>query len=641
MPSPAPSELPLEVSCQLIGAIFDLCEDLDIDADAVCAGLPYDLAHFRDPKRWIDWHTLAQLAAKLGAHTHLSNEEIGVAAGRLLDRGAMRPILALASLIVSPATHTRWFFAPQGMIHKFYRVFETSFSEHPDGRGFEWTIELTPPDYPSIPTLFWTIQGQAEALFRRLGARDAHVELSLTPRGARFVTRYETRSLALRVRDLLGWPRRIIQAQRMIRQTNSELLDRLAALEAEVRRRERAEEQLRLQMAEAEALQQQLDRSERLNSLGLVAGGVAHDFNNLLTGIMGYAELALDSTIDAEELTLYLEGITEAAERATELTRQLLTFGRQQATKTRRATLDGVVSETWQMLRRLLPAHIEAELELDPDPASAPQLLLDRGQVEQVIMNLALNARDAMPEGGRLSVRVGAVELLPADLIPNPHDLRPGRFATLEVRDTGEGIAPEDIARIFDPFFTTKPEGEGTGLGLSVVFGVVRRHEGMIEVRSELGRGTQFLVYLPEASSDALTSASEQAQRGPGPRGRAQLLLVDDDPLVRAVASRLLTNAGYAIELAADGDEALALITAAPGRFELVFSDLVMPRRSGLSLVRELRRSWPALPVLVATGYARHPEALAEIAELSVPLLRKPYVRDELLWAIHDALVAT
>ncbi|MCA9684328.1 MAG: response regulator [Myxococcales bacterium] len=545
-----------------------------------------------------------------------------------------RLVVRTVGLIGGPESLAEWYFGPRGFIHKMCRVFETRLLSLGSEGHLQWEIELRGVEGQPL-VLWWGLAAGAEAIVRQAGAHDARVEVMLRPWGALFALRDTKRSVLLRIRQALLWPLRAHRAQQALSEANDDLLDRLNELEAEIRRRHQAEELLRLQFAEAETLQRKLSSSERLNSLGLVAGGVAHDFNNLLVAIMGHAELAM-SEPGAELVREDLEAIVEAAKHGADLTRRLLTFGRQQGVQTRLTTLTPIVREAWKLLRNLLPADLDTRLELDED---GPLLLVDPSQIEQMVMNLAINARDAMAEsaGPQLTIRVSA-RVLAAEALPAERALAPGRYALLQVEDRGLGIAPEALARIFDPFYTTKAVGKGTGLGLAMVFGIVQQHRGFIHVESELGRGSCFEIYLPEAGPEERASVGELGERGPAPRGSGKILLVDDNPLVRTATAQLLRQGGYEVEIAEDGEQGLQRALELGAEIDLLMTDSVMPRRSGISLIRELRRRRPELPSVLVTGYTDDREGVGELEAAGVPTLRKPFTSNELLWAIHDAL---
>jgi PAS domain S-box-containing protein len=381
-------------------------------------------------------------------------------------------------------------------------------------------------------------------------------------------------------------------------------------------------------VTEREHLQRQLVDAQKMESVGRLAGGVAHDFNNLLTVIKGNTELALAGLPPGSPVRGEIEDIREAAERAAQLTRQLLTFARRQIVAAKVIDVNDVVSRTDRLLRRLIGANIEL--------VTAP---LDRGafvrvdpvQLEQVILNLAVNARDAMPHGGSLEIKVGHCRVERAEAI---RGLEPGPHVTITVRDTGTGMTEEVRRHLFEPFFTTKPMGAGTGLGLATSYGVVRQSGGAIEVKSELGRGSWFTVLLPEVAGPE--AESKTGPRAPRTSGEETILVVEDDPAVRRLAVAALRKLGYRLLEAGDGQEAQEIIEAGSGRVGLVVTDVVMPRVGGVELAAKLRVLQEDLPVVFTTGYT---EALrsSDLAPRSA-LLLKPYSADELAVEVRRLL---
>ena len=373
-----------------------------------------------------------------------------------------------------------------------------------------------------------------------------------------------------------------------------------------------------------------LAASGRLETIGRLAGGIAHDFNNLLTAILGGAA-ALRAIglppVAAEELA----GLEDAARRGAALVAQLLAFARQQRLQPRILDLNAAVAGIAPLLRRLLGGRVHLELALE-EPGR--QVLADPAQLDQVLLNLAVNARDAMPDGGTLTIATGhAVVLRPEG--EGPGALPPGRYALLEVTDTGCGIPPEVLPRLFEPFFTTRPGQGGTGLGLATVQGIVAQSGGRITVESEPGAGTRFRIHLPRQEAPAaLPPAPAAAAAVIGSAG--PIVLVEDEDTLRRLAERVLARAGHAV-LPADGAEgALALLDGAPQPAALV-SDVAMPGMDGVALARRLRTRWPDLPVVLLSGYAE--AALgADLAGEGLHFLAKPYAPAELLAALAVAL---
>jgi two-component system cell cycle sensor histidine kinase/response regulator CckA len=373
-------------------------------------------------------------------------------------------------------------------------------------------------------------------------------------------------------------------------------------------------------VTERRRLEEELRQAQKLEAVGRLAGGVAHDFNNLLTVITGYSDLLLaDLRPDHPHQAAVIE-VRKAADRAAALTRQLLTYSRRQTFQPARLDLNGVITELENMLRRLIGEHIELVNELDPE---AQIVVADPGQLEQVVVNLVVNARDAMPQGGRIALRTGNVVLGGTDSQPAP-DVPAGRYAFLEVADTGCGMDEAIRARIFEPFFTTKEPGKGTGLGLATVYGVVKQARGHIAVQSSPGQGTTFRVYLPAAPElpVELQTATEAADHS---GGTETVLLVEDEAGVRQLARMALEHNGYTVLEAAEGKEALDLVARHPGPIDLLLTDVVMPRMTGHELAARLTASRPDVKVLFMSGY--NDDALLRQRLLGEPsaFLPKPF----------------
>ena len=368
----------------------------------------------------------------------------------------------------------------------------------------------------------------------------------------------------------------------------------------------------------------QLRQSQKLEAVGTLAGGVAHDFNNLLTVMSGYAELALMRNGSDENLKRDLTQVLEASHRASRLTHQLLAFSRKQVLEPTVVDVNEVVSELVPMLRRLIGEHIRIESEPTPE---ATRVVADIGQLEQVIINLVVNARDAMPSGGTITIAT-AVTNVPTSERPN---------VLLSVTDTGVGIPAEIRDRIFEPFFTTKDPGKGTGLGLSMVYGIVRQSGGNIEVESEPGQGTTFTIALPATSAPRKTP-SVIADRESMPRGTETILLIEDEPELRELARRTLESLGYTVIAPEHTEDSLAV--AISRKVDLLLSDIVMPVMSGPTIVRRLADVGARPPVVYMTGYAD--ETLAEYRlEPGSTLLRKPFSPSQLSRVIRSALDAS
>jgi len=385
-------------------------------------------------------------------------------------------------------------------------------------------------------------------------------------------------------------------------------------------------------VTEARRLESQLRQAQRLGAVGRLAGGVAHDFNNILTVIMGYSELGAHRLGAGHGVSKHLSEIKFAAERAASLTRQLLAFSRQQVLYPRILDLNGVVNNLMRMLLRL----IGEDISLSFNAGSVSNIKADHGQIEQILMNLVVNARDAMPQGGVISIETSNVDL--EDGYVDSHlSVRPGRYVMLSISDTGCGMDEKTVAQIFEPFFTTKGPGQGTGLGLSTVYGIVKQSEGYIWVYSELGRGTTFKIYFPE-QKDSEQNTIDSIPPLALVIGAETILVVEDDEALRKLITDLLGSAGYKVLQAANGDAALQLIMKYDQHLDLVLTDMLMPAMSGMELSGRLRQMRPDLKVLLMSGYAGDLIARYRLSGGEIMLIEKPFTRHGLLTKIRAAL---
>jgi PAS domain S-box-containing protein len=383
-----------------------------------------------------------------------------------------------------------------------------------------------------------------------------------------------------------------------------------------------------LDLSERKRIEAQFQQAQKMESVGRLAGGIAHDFNNLLTALFGHGDLAIGKLPEGHPARAHVVEIRSAALRAAELTQQLLAFSRKQILKPRLLDLGAVVLDLESILRRTLGEDIR--LRTRPAPGAWP-IQADRVQVEQAILNLAVNARDAMPGGGELGIETGcraftAPEGIPPGLSPGPH-------AFVSVSDTGVGMDAEILSHLFEPFFTTKEVGKGTGLGLSTTYGIVRQSGGTVEVQSAPGRGSRFTLWFPALPGESIPSAPASVER-PRPKGRGRILLVEDGVEVRRLLADVLVSHGYTVAEAEDGEAALARMRGGE-TFDLLVSDLIMPRMGGLDLLKQARRLRPDLPALLMTGYADPDRA---VAESGTEILQKPFQPSLLLRRIGEAL---
>jgi two-component system cell cycle sensor histidine kinase/response regulator CckA len=386
-------------------------------------------------------------------------------------------------------------------------------------------------------------------------------------------------------------------------------------------------------ISERHQLEEQLRQAQKMEAVGRLAGGVAHDFNNLLMVIKGHTELLTNAPSPGEHFTRKIEQIDRAADRAASLTRQLLAFSRMQVLQPRVMNLNGVVEEMGKLIPRLIGEDIELVIRTSTDLGT---IRADASQMEQIIMNLAVNARDAMPGGGKLRIETSNAELDQTYSAAHPV-VQPGHYVLLAVTDTGTGMDMETQAHIFEPFFTTKEQGKGTGLGLSTVYGVVKQSGGFIWVYSELGKGTSFKIYLPRV---------DQAAEKPGapkpyvevPRGTETVLLAEDEQDVREVAREFLESGGYKVLEASNAADALRLVGEHKGAIDLLVTDMVMPGMTGQELAARLQQQRSDLCVVYMSGYSEHAAAEAAQADASVRLLTKPFSRAAILRAVREVL---
>lgn len=392
-------------------------------------------------------------------------------------------------------------------------------------------------------------------------------------------------------------------------------------------------------MTEQRHLEQQLLQAQKMEAIGRLAGGIAHDLNNALTAIAGYAELALTEVAADHPARADVEEIRRAAERAGSVTRQLLAFSRRQMLEPRVFDLNDTVTSLGRMLARLLGADIEVCTRIDADTA---RIVADPGQVDQAIINLAVNARDAMPRGGRLLLHISIESVDDAFARTHP-PMPPGRYIVLRISDSGHGMSAATQSRIFEPFFTTKEVGKGTGLGLSMVYGTVKQTGGYIFVDSEEGRGTTFSLFFPPAPSAAKsTGASGESRAGAAPDlespdSHPTVLVVEDEAAVRNLVASSLRQAGYELLLAASAEEALEILSGHGRSIDLVLTDAIMPGRSGIELAHMLRADRAGLPVILMSGYT---EESLDAGSFDPPfaVLPKPFTPRELRQRIRDLL---
>jgi signal transduction histidine kinase len=500
----------------------------------------------------------------------------------------------------------------------------------PDTTGIDLSARLKSED-PDLAVVLLTGYASADNAIAAVGVVDDFLIKPVPPD-----------DLVRRIRAALDRSR--------LRRENRRLVTRLremnASLEATVAQRTREleaahrramadqviKERLQAQ-AERERMANRLHQAQRLESLGQLAGGVAHDFNNLLAVILSCTGFVAEATAGDEAVRADVDQIRTAAERAARLTRQLLIFGRQDKADIKVLDLNAIVND----VRDLLTRTIGEDITLAVRPAAGLSAIrADRGQMEQVLVNLAVNARDAMPEGGTLTIGLGTA-LLDEEYARLHPQITPGRYVELSVSDTGLGMTPKVVSRIFEPFFTTKPPGKGTGLGLATVHGIIAAAGGSLSVYSEPGMGTTFRAFFPPAEGQVAVAAEPPGAAAAMGRGET-VLVVEDEPAVREITARILRRSGYSVVAAASGPEALALI---PGReFDVLLTDLVMPQIPGMELAKRIRETHPGVAVLFMSGYSQDVPGPRGALEEGLPLIQKPFAATELLKAVRAVIAA-
>src|ERR1041384_5979566 len=388
-------------------------------------------------------------------------------------------------------------------------------------------------------------------------------------------------------------------------------------------------------ISERKLLEEQLVQSQKMEAIGTLAGGIAHDFNNLLTAIIGYSQLAASRLNEDDRMFKEIEEIRKAGTRAAELTKQLLVFSRKEVLQLRVMDLNTTVENVGKMIRRVIGEDIELVTSLDPELG---RIKADPGQIEQVIINLAVNARDAMPQGGKLIIETGNI-ILDEEYTRLHFRVQPGAYVMMAVRDTDFGMEAETQSHIFDPFFTTKEPGKGTGLGLSTVYGIVKQSDGDIWVYSEPGRGTTFKLYLPCVERRAEES---DYQESPAiiPRGTETILLVEDEALVRNLAALVLREQGYEVLESSSGEEALRIARYYHGSIHMLLTDVVMPKMSGKELSEQIKLIKPDISVLFASGYTDDAVVHHGVLEADMQFIQKPFTPNTLANKVREVLNA-
>ena len=383
-------------------------------------------------------------------------------------------------------------------------------------------------------------------------------------------------------------------------------------------------------ISERRSLESRLLQSQKMEAIGRLAGGVAHDFNNILTLIQGYGDLLSQKLADRPDATALLQVILDAGDRAANLTRQLLLFSRKQLVQPKLVDTNAQLLRLEQLLRRLIGEDIQLQTQIEPGMGA---IWIDPGHFDQVIMNLAVNARDAMPQGGLLSLRMAQV-LLDAPYLSRHPNMAPGSYVLLTVSDTGCGMDADTLEHLFEPFYTTKTEGQGTGLGLATVYSIVRQHEGQVMVYSELGQGTVFKLYFPVV--DGAVEPEAPANAPVRTEGHEKILVVEDDPDVRMLICGVLQDQGYQTQAAVNGRVALEICRGGDFAPELLLTDVIMPEMSGAELGKILSQEYPQLKILYMSGYTD--DLLARYGLAEVSLLEKPFTPGGLLARVQELI---
>ncbi len=595
-------------------------------------GLGFGLETLTDERRWIRWDDFIVVMER--SEAMLGEARLGELLAAISRDPIGRGVRSSLSFAVSPrqlyALLVRWFGPSLYPVHKATLTRES-------GDQLRIVLEV-PSRYRDSQVFFRTSASAFRYAPRLLGLADATVEAEIEshraiyrvwlPASGTFLTRLR------RVLELFTGARTAIDAladqQAELQRSYAALTDSYGALRERERRLEAEIEERRRAEAELRESREQLLHSQRLEAMGRLAGGIAHDFNNLMTTVLGYASMLLEEPSVEGGVESGLSEIRGAAERATRLTGQLLAFSRRQVLQPEVLDLNDVVNGIVNILSRLLGEDIELRTELSTEPLA---IEADRGQIEQVILNLAVNARDAMQSGGLLVLRSHRV--IAARGLDAPGGPHVGSaMARLVVTDTGSGIPAATRPHIFEPFFTTKEIGQGTGLGLSTVYGIVRQSGGTIEVESKSGEGTSFMLDLP-LTERPLPDRATAEMRPDVEGGQETLLVVEDETGVRGLLRRMLEGAGYRVLLASGGDEAVQLAGTQSLPIDLLISDVVMRGLSGPELAAELRRDRAGLPVLLISGY---PGEAHEIDIEETAFLAKPFSRDVLLAKVREVL---
>jgi signal transduction histidine kinase/CheY-like chemotaxis protein len=591
-----------ELSCRNHLLLFDKAREQGIDASVLMQGLPYDLPHLLNKHERIDWDSSCQLLRN--ARTVWSSEELEAIGREIPASPFLKPFLVMAGALYSPADVYNWMFGANSNVGRQLLTCVDS-SVHRVSLD-ELRIEYTTHDgFAVCPEMFEVMKGSLSMVPGMIGYPPADVMLTHTERGASFDIRLANHQPALHwVRRLFGSFGRNQAAYDELSEAHELLHQRYAELQRQMNERERTEQAL----LEKEAM---LSQAQKLEAVGRMAGGIAHDFNNLLSVVLGYASLLKDTPDVADNTSEIADLIEDAADRGARLTSQLLAFSRGQPRRVETIDVNAAILATAELLDRTLGDEIEISYELTDGvgPISA-----DRGQFEQVLMNIAINARDAMVDGGMLTLRTK--NLAGAD--------GKRQMTRIEIQDSGRGIPAEDHARIFDPFFTTKPDGNG--LGLSTVYGIITQSHGSIGIESAPDAGTTFLIDLPVTSQKS--EAPELVLSESAVSGHEAVLVVEDNDELRSLLRWIYAGSGYDVVTASNGSEAMIQLDKL-NAIDLLVTDVRMPGMGGRELAHRFRQKYPDTPVLFISGDTGGPSD-----DLAIPhsaMLPKPFRPDALL----------
>jgi signal transduction histidine kinase/ActR/RegA family two-component response regulator len=620
--APVPRELiGREVSVRALLPVWNAARARGIAPERLAAGTGVPIEQLTQPRERVSWTAFARVMSNLG--TVLDDDDLVSLGSSMLDSPVLRALFVSGRLLFGVPDVYRWVFGSNGPASQLFAANEGRVQRiAPDRMRLE--IRMREGYAPSREN-FLVLRGTLVGLSHALGAECAAVaQLELRNGVAYEIVVPARHGILGAARSLLSWIFAARSAAEELRSAHYELHERYVELQREIEARVRVE-------ADRQRLEEQLRQSQKMEAVGRLAGGVAHDFNNLLSVILSYTALAIEDPRLAASLRVMLEEVQKAGERASHLTGQLLTFSRQQLVQPRVLDLNRILRDMESMIRRMIGEDVTLRTLPRPDVA---RVKADEGHIAQVLMNLAVNARDAMPRGGQLTIETDNVELVASREVERM-GLRPGDYVVLSVTDNGVGMDAPTLAHIFEPFFTTKGPGKGSGLGLSTVFGIAEQSGGAISVWSEPGKGSTFKLYLPAVDSPA---ERETFRRSTRLSGSETVLVVDDEAPVRAVIRRILKRSGYRVVEAGSATEAVRQCQMHRGAIHVLLTDVVMPETSGRELADQLKPDHSDLRVIFMTGYTNDAVVQHGLIDGERALLHKPITPDSLLRKIREAL---